>query len=104
MIRHKLPAPVWAAMVQARAAWNALSPEEQELSENNTTTTITAAPTYLAVYEEHPSWDIVDIAKFARDRPQRRHTLPTAPMKAMMQQWHGAPTSPVLPALSCCAC
>jgi hypothetical protein len=48
------------------------------------------------VYDEHHSWDIVDIANFARDRPQRRHIKPTTPMKSQMQQWYGAPTSPVM--------
>jgi hypothetical protein len=52
--------------------------------------------THLAVYEEHPSWDIVDIANLARGRPQRRHIKPTALMKTRMQQWYRAPTSPVM--------
>jgi hypothetical protein len=48
------------------------------------------------VYEEHHSWDIVDIANFARDRSQRRHIKPTALMKATIQQWCGTTTNPVM--------
>jgi hypothetical protein len=65
-----------AAMVQDRAAWNALSPEEQELSDEQHDYD-NHRRTHLVVYEEHPSWDIVDIANLARDRPQRRHIIPT---------------------------
>jgi hypothetical protein len=48
------------------------------------------------VYAEHHSWDIVDIANFVRDRPQRHHVKPTTLMKAQMQQWYVTPTSPVM--------
>jgi hypothetical protein len=84
-----------AAMVKNRAAWDALSPKEQDLS-NEQHDYDNHCRTHLAVYEEHHSWDIVDIANFARDRPQRHHIKPTTLMKAMMQQWYGAPTSPVM--------
>jgi hypothetical protein len=43
-------------MVQARrAAWNALSPEEQELSDEQHDHGNHRRRTHLAVYEEHPS-------------------------------------------------
>ena len=84
-----------AAMMQDRAAWIALSPEEQELSDEQPDYD-NHRRTHLAVYEEHHSWGVVDIANFAHDRPQRRHIKPTTLMKAMMQQWYGAPTSPVM--------
>jgi hypothetical protein len=42
---------------------------------NNTTTAITAAAPTWPYTKSIPRWDIVDIANFARDRPQRRHTI-----------------------------
>ena len=82
-----------AAMIKARTAWDALQPEERELSDQQHDY-LHHKRTHLEVYSEHQAWDLIDVANFARDRPQRRHVKPTTLMKSHLQLWHGAPSPP----------
>jgi hypothetical protein len=82
-----------AAMTKARAEWDALQPGERELSDQQHDYLHHQRTHLLEVYSEHQAWDLIDVANFARDRPQRRHIKPTTLMKSHLQLWYDAPDS-----------